>query len=619
MVYFISPSLMREYNEKEISLYNSCISEVKNYFSGVIEVKNLMVIPQVIRELNENSILIFLNNESITQNRDLIRLLEKAKKVNCEIWPIAIDKDKRIPIDNVSTKQSFDVYDQLRVRGMNEYYIEVIGKVLARKIISRVLPTLYNEKKIFFISHRRIDGEEIAAKLCDRLEIQFRESEIFRDVACVEVGQNAQNEIDKYLSKSDVLIFLHTDKASESEWIKKELIYAVINNIPVLWINIDNANCDNLVIKPTDKPHIECSSLDFLDEHKLIKISDEIIEKCYQLSMNCMNEVYDQINTFEEFCRSRNIDFNEEDKVNLIYSFRLPRKGYNYPQRDIKHYVQYFGRRCLEDDFINIRQFLKDKEFNNIPLYDSAILLSNKIQIRNIKDNIVEENFKDFNLFAKKAGSQKHKVDNGEIILSGAFNEDDMLHKQALKDALCIFAKEILNNDFILTFGAHPTFQNLIFEIGKVYRPNDYRQKVNMYISKYFKSFYDLNELKLNASIFETEVVSKDSRNLNLTELRNKMISNRKSIKALICLGGVIRDGDNLNGIDEEIMLARKHNIPVFLIGTVGGRSSEIAIKNIKENKWASFNNESEKFNEELAFNIDYRYLANKILESIKN
>lgn len=619
MIYFISPSLTIENNEKALTLYHSCVNEIREYVAEVQEINSLRVIPQIIKRLDKQSILIFFNNSEMKINKKLIQLIQTAKQINCEIWPVALEKDKRISINNVSEKQSYDIYEQLRIRGMSEEYLEVIGKVFARKVISRALPTIYSDKRIVFVSHRRVDGEELTAKLCDKLTIQARELEIFRDVVCVEVGKGAQDEIDKYLCKSDVMIFLHTEKSSESEWIKKELSYAIVNNIPILWVNIDDANSNNLIIKPTDKPHIKCFSLDFEDETKLTNLADEIIHKSFELSMNCIDAVYDQINTFEDFCKKRNITFSKEDEVQLIYSFSYPRIGYAYPQRNIKHYVQYFGRRCMNQDFENIRNYLSTREFNNEKLYDSAILISNRIQLRNIQDNIVEENFEDFNLSLKKYVNEDTDGDSGEIILSGSFNENDMIHKQALKDALGIFAKEILKNGFTLTFGAHPTFQNLIFEIAKLYRPNDYKAAINMYISKYFKPTYNLDELKLNTTVVETDLVSTELINPNLTEMRKRMINSRKSIKALICLGGVIREGAPVEGIDEEIMLARENNIPVYLIGTVGGRSSQLAIEYLKTKEWTKLNEESQDFNSEITLKIDYTYLANKIIESIKS
>lgn len=471
---------------------------------------------------------------------------------------------------------------------------------------------------MIFISHRRVDGEEIAAKLCDRLEIQARDNNIFRDIICVEVGEDAQDIIDKALSKSDIMIFLHTEKSAESKWIEKELRYALLKNIPILWVRIDNANIDNLKIKPTDKPHIECLNLDFEDQNELVKLVDEILQKSFDLAMIDLFGVYSELDMFINKCNNNNIKLLEEDKKNLIYSFSLPRKGYTYPQRDIKHYVQYFGRKCDDNDFEQIKKFLNIRDESTLNLFDSVILASNKLQIRKVSDRIVEENYEDFNkAFSEYIDNNSLEYDI-EIILSGAFTECNLIYQQCLQDAVSIFAKEILKNGFNLTFGAHPTFQNLIFEIGKEYRPKDYKKAINMYISKFFKSKYDIGDLKENATIIECDKIDNDLEK-SLTEMRTKMISSRKTIKALICLGGVIRTQDIKTGINEEIKIARANNIPVFVIGTVGGRSSEIASEYYLNKNWSKLNDENNEFNENMTFSFNYRDLANQIIKTIKD
>ena len=98
---------------------------------------------------------------------------EKAKEKQADIWPVAFSKEAREPVDNISKKQSYDIWEQLRCRGLDKIHISAIAKAFSRKIIARELPTLYNNCGEVFISHRRIDGEEIAALIYDKIKIQF--------------------------------------------------------------------------------------------------------------------------------------------------------------------------------------------------------------------------------------------------------------------------------------------------------------------------------------------------------------------------------------------------------------------------------------------------------------
>ena len=43
---------------------------------------------------------------------------------------------------------------------------------------------------------------------------------------------------------------LQTEEAQNSSYIMKELCYALINDIPILWIQIDNASYSKMEIRP---------------------------------------------------------------------------------------------------------------------------------------------------------------------------------------------------------------------------------------------------------------------------------------------------------------------------------------------------------------------------------
>lgn len=623
-VLFISPNLTMRKPDKGNIFLNACIKEIENYLFDVPVIRNLNHVSAAISELNKDVLIIIFNDNLDKYPDEIIKLIDVAKEKKIDIWPVAMNKDTRNPMNNIGVKQSYDVFEQLRCRNLNDEYLETIGMVFARKVISKVLPNFYSDNSLLFVSHRRLDGEEIAAKFCDQLSIQARNNKSFRDVTSVEVGQAAQKVIDSSLSESDVLIFIHTEKSAESNWIEKELIYAVLNNIPIIWVRVDGANQEKLRIKPSDNPHIECNSEDFYDQNKLIEIIDSVLQKSFELIMLNSTSVYDRINTFEELCESSNLELIEENKRHLIYNLVSPRKGYNYPQRNINQYIQYFGRRCRKEDFIKMVEFLKDKKTNKQQLYDSAILLSDKVKVRKVNENedIVEDNYDDFYSTWQEYINGKILSNDDEIIISGAFPNCDEIYKQSLYHAVNIFAKEILKNGFTLTFGSHPTFQNIIFEIAKKFRPMDYQKAINMFISKAFKKYYDISTLAMNATVMETDVIGGSDDNnrklKSLTEMRKKMI-NRYTVKALICLGGVIRDGDTTQGIDEEIKIARANNIPVFVVGSVGGRSSQLAAEYRKKGNWSDINKESAMLNEELALNLDYRSLANKVIDVIKN
>lgn len=616
-VIFISPILtIDEYDKAQLFL-EYCINEIKNYLFDICIIENKPQILRIKSQINEDTLVVMFNNKENKYSSEILEFTDYINSKNIEIWSVAINKDSRTPIDTIKSKQSFDVFEQLRCRNLSDDYIKTIGLVFARKVISKAMPNFYNDNSLLFVSHRRLDGEEITAQFCDQLLIQAKNSTSFRDVTNVEIGEEAQDVIESALSKSDVLVFIHTEESSKSKWIEKEIVYAVLNNIPVVWIRVDNANESKLRVKPADKPHIECSVSDFSDKDKLVKLVDSVLKKSFELIMIKSDSVYDQIEVFNSFCKSSNLNLIEVNKNKMIYKLKLPRKGYVYPQRDINHYIQYFGRRYKDEDVIQIRDFLDADTYGEHKLYDSAILLSDKNKVRVTNGEIVEDNYEDFYDSWSKYINKDNYDNDIEIVISGSFPDCNDIYKQSLYDAVNILSKMILRNGFQLTFGSHPTFQNIIFEIGKKFRPNDYKGAVKMFISKFFKEKYDSEELKSNATVIETEDVDKNILK-SLTSMRENMI-NRESVKALICLGGVIREGNINEGIDEEIRIARENNIPVFVVGSVGGRSSQIASEHMQKKDWSNLNNESYDFNEELALSLDYRVIFKKLINIIKN
>ena len=617
-VVFISPVLTIGEDEKVNNFFGSVEDELKKYILNVSTINSIDEIKRKKSNIKQDALIIFFNSLNETYDSEILDFIDYLSKKNIEIWPVAINKDSRIPIQNIKFIQSFDVYEQLRCRNLSDDYMNSVGLILARKIISRVKPNFYNEKNLLFVSHRRIDGEDIAAKLCDQLLIQSKTSINFRDITNIAVGEEAQEEIKLALYKSDILIFIHTEKAAKSDWITRELIYAVLNNIPILWIKVGNASELDLPIKPAENPHLIYNEEDFYNQKSLVKIVDDVLSKSFELIMVNSDSVYDYIERLEDLCKSKQFNLNEIDESKLIYRLNISRKGCTYPQRDIKHYIQYFGRRCNENDYKSIEEFLDKKTCDKDRLYDSAILLSDKNKIRLSKKDkyIVEENYDDFNDSCRNYLKQDKVSKDIEIVISGSFPECDEIYKQSLYDAVNILSKEILKSGVKLTFGSHPTFQNIIFEIGKKYRPSDYKNAVKMFISKYFKDKYNIEELNENAEVYEIEKVESNLLK-SLTLLRENMI-NREEVKALICLGGIIRsENDSNKGVIEEIEIARENNIPVFLVGMVGGKSSQIAAKYLKNKNWAELNNAPIELNEELALSLDYRTVFKKLIDNI--
>ena len=410
-------------------------------------------------KLDSSSLVVICNGSKYSD--DIMSFIEESVQKKAEIWPVAIDKEDRLPAKLISIKQSYDVWEQLRRRNLDKTQISTIALSFARKIIARVLPTLYNENGEIFISHRRLDGEDIAAKIYDRISIQAENMTPFRDVAKVNVGEDAQQVIDESMKNCEIFVFVHTQKAAESEWVLKELLFAMLRCIPILWIQIDDADENKLKIKPSEKPHLKYKSEKFKEDKGLIQITDEILDKSFRLIMENSSRIFDYIESIENLFGSRMI-CKDQDK--MIYHISMERKGYHYPQRTIEQYFQVFGRMPTDTDFIDLNPVKGNENL------DSVVALSNKILNSTEKNGIIMDSIEDFYYYWNEyieGRNEKMKLNKGEIVISGAFPDCDEIYKQCLTDALVIFSKAIIREGYILTFGAHPTFQELFFETAK--------------------------------------------------------------------------------------------------------------------------------------------------------
>lgn len=609
LVYLIEPTLTSNETDEVIKFKNTIVTQV-----GVFVAVNLVGACNINchrTKIDSNSIIVFFSDESktIEQGSSVYKFLEKAKQKQAQIWPIAMTKDSRLPPDIVAKNQSYDVSEQLRCRNLERNYLESIAKVFSRKIISRVLPTIYDESGMIFVSHRRLDGEEITAKLCDQIIVQSKGTNLFRDVVSVEVGNEAQKEIDFAMSKSDAFIFIHTEKSAESVWIQKELRFAILRCIPIVWVQIDNADASKMKMLPTERPHLSYSSNDLEDSSKIAEITDEIMQMTFEIIMSRSEKIFDYVGSLEELFGDQLHCCNE---TNLLYTVSSERKGYNYPQRQIRQHIQMFGKTPTHNDITTLQELICEGETQ----YDSIAVLTDRIVQRETIGNIVKETFEDYydNWHAFLNG--KMELNGKEIIISGAFPDGEEIYKQSLTDALVIFAKAIIKRGYILTFGSHPTFQELFFEIGNNIDGDSSRNNVKMYISKFFEKNYADSKKHFidNAELIEVE--KEGERNESLTNMRKAMIQ-RKDVAAMICLGGKIKSNKQEEGLREEVRIAQEGGVPVFLIGTVGGCSSVLASE-FKDAGWELLNNASSEVNEMSMESLDYFSISQKILDVLE-
>lgn len=435
-VIFCSPNLTMKKYDKANEFFESCREILDMYVTDRLYILSLFQVDQLLAgNADANDIFVFFNAENGVYENKFRKLIKKYSDVQSRVWAIAMEKNPecRRPPEPVSDKQSFDVSCRNENRNPMKNNMRAIAQIFARKIIAQTLSPLYRDEVLYFISHRRIDGEHIAAKLADGLRNLTRERNVYRDVVNVEVGDDAQKDIDRNLEASDVLIFLQTEQAQNSDYIIKELCYALIYDIPILWIQIDDAPYSNMKIRPGEQPLLHYKSDEFDCPERLDEIVDEIEEKCFRLIMNSSNQVYSYIEYLRDLSEADKIKLIGDNKATLAYEIEYKEKTKDiYDEGIRRHYIQCFGRNPKEND---IQRFIqKVKSEKAYERSDKLFLLSNHGQRESLVGDtkVTGENFDDYIMNLENVSGVKRQKRNKRIILSGAFPDSDEIYKNSL-------------------------------------------------------------------------------------------------------------------------------------------------------------------------------------------
>ena len=423
-VYFIHPSLTLGKHDLAENFFDICYKEMEEHIE-VISIKSETVMLSIDTKVDD--FVIFFNKDDQNYTPDFFTFLNDAFTNKANFYPIAISKDHRVPPTPSNKAQSFDVFDALRQRRLTDANITTVAYALSRIIICRIQPTLSKEDMQIFISHRRIDGEDLATLFYN--EFRIRAESAFRDLIDIKIGEDAQEIIEQNLKKSDVVIFIDTPKSGDSYWIKRELSMALSLNIPIVWVKVgDLENRTPLDVKPADAPHF------YYDMSMLSKISsettliDNIIHKAFRISRESVKSVFDKIHMLKSIAKDNGLILKKLDSKNMIYRVEIPRKGFRYYQKPIVQIVQCYGRRPKDDECSSIVPILENLGYVTHPEYgpyfDTTIFLS-PIKESEVNNNInfVTESFDTYLSYLEKyLNPEKHSNSNDKgIIISGAF------------------------------------------------------------------------------------------------------------------------------------------------------------------------------------------------------
>lgn len=512
--YIINPELTLGIKDLSGKFYSTCLDELSLHIPTQV-LTTEMVIKSI--RLTKNDAIIFFNRPDNNYESFIIDLLNDAVEEHSKILPVAITREERIPPDCVSKVQSYDVFEHLRQRSLSESLIETVAVVFARNVIAELQPTLSKNNMYLFISHRRFDGELIAGAFHDAFAVRAQHA--FRDLNKVLVGDDAQDIIENNLQQSDAVIFLDTPRSGESKWIAKELTIAMSAGLPIVWVRIgsEDGRSTEFSIRPFDKPHFNLPQLDPSNDKVDSSIVDTIIHKAFEISREHAKAVLGHVKRLSTLSKSGSIKLTELDNQRLTFQIDIPRSGYRYFQRPMTHVVGFYGWIPQDQDQAEFVQTVQSVGYQPHPIlgniYDAALLLAPIASFNNLdlfeephKIDSCDEYINSLENYLSM--TQRLKIDTKRgVIISGAFPDCEPEHQQHITDAVRAFTQAVFNRKGQVIFGAHPTFQHLIFEKAKAKRPDDFRSAVHMYVSKHFVNEGSIEDSRKNAKVSPIEAV----------------------------------------------------------------------------------------------------------------
>lgn len=555
---------------------------------------------------------VFVIGDDPTQ--EAVDFLGLAKNKGAVIMPIALDAPHRRPPDVVGAAQSFDVVDAVRRAGLSPGHQQWAARAFARLALSRLAPTCFRSRLRLFLSYRRADGEDLTAEL-DRA-LSERHEHVFRDLVEVQAGDPAQDIIDESLAGADVVIFIDTPRAGESDWVAHELATAMGNGIPVVWVRLGpTGNRVPLPVPPGDAPLVDVVDPSARDVGEL---ADDVLDAAFDQVREAIRAATGSFGVIRRWAEEQGASVTVLDQRRLIYAVQLASVGEGtFPRRSRQDIVQLFARSPDRDDVDELKEWLRGGGYSEHPLacraFDAAVLVRpTSLHATAIEDwGVVGSG----DAYLAEIGGRPAVKDESHrptLLLLGAFPAEPESHPAVIA-AVSSLARSWLAWGGIVTFGSHPTFTPLVAEAGRSVLPPGASGRIRAYRSEYFpKSSF---EATLQEGMALQEVPAAGDLYSSLTAMRRAMIRAHSAHVAVIIGGRTSEGGTHAPGVEEELALARDAAIPSVVLGSAGGQAAAIAERERQaQPPWTGLaNGLPDEVNDLLVDEDDYAHVARVI------
>ena len=291
--------------------------------------------------------------------------------------------------------------------------------------------------------------------------------------------------------------------------------------------------------------------------------------------------------------------------------------------------VQAFSRRPNAEDAERFHQWLRERKMIFGPerrrTYDLAVMIGPSPTASRGRgdwdaDRVTGVQSSDagslVSALNRAAANSPRSPDGRELLLFAAMGPGQGA-VQEFRDAVNDVATFWLGQGGRIRFGGHPTVTATVNWVASTDVPGRERDHVVIYQSEFFVTPQLLAEVSSIATVVGTPVRGEgdSQRAQSLTHMRELMIGGSSAVAAIVVGGRTYAESGRPPGIEEEVQIARRQGVPVYVLGAAGGEAALVAERLRQQNPpFADLGNQlSSAENEFLATTDDYTAAAQLI------
>lgn len=547
-------------------------------------------------------------------------LLGKALEVGARVLPVALDSSSRPP-PPLSDRIPYSVNETMLLRSLEPWQTSAAGRIFARLVLSEMRPTFAKDRLQLFLSYCQSDGEALARRIGTAL-IALQQQPL-RDLNDLRTGEGLTRSITAALESSDVLVFLDTPDAANSDWVKAELCLALGMGIPIVWVRFWHpGGRSSLPVWPAETPDLELQSLAQPSE-PTHEVGSTILELAHTAANVHVRRAQACLRRAGSLATLRSLDTRRQ-----IFEIQRQRRLGPFELRPETHILQLFARRPSLEDREELRAWLEREGYApQDPVrraFDLAVMMSpSPGGSASVSGPLVTTHGVGFVTQLASTGAETRLTPSDsrpELLLLGAFPRGSGAG-QEVRDAVHEVSTLWLSRGGRIRFGGHPTITPLVTWVAQTEVPSEERERVTIFQSLYFATPAALREVADLATVIETPVSdsAQGGRGASLSLMRELMITGSSAVAAVLIGGRTEEGGTHVPGTVEELALARAEAIPVFVLGATGGQASVVAAEaRAEQPPWSGLGSELGASDMEwLADTDDYWSAADKIWRTV--